>query len=83
MATREDYKITTDRSRTRFLPWAANMDKFFADVSKTKKKSDTVLEDAEASVTKALPKGVVLGKDGKPFVNTHLNSTLRELQYLT
>lgn len=44
------------------------MDKFFGDVQKTNKKPTAESEDPAAPEKKALPKGVVLGKDGKPYV---------------
>ena len=42
------------------------MDKFFSDVQKTNKKPAVEPEDPAAPEKKAIPKGVVLGKDGKP-----------------
>ncbi|CAD6572592.1 MAG: hypothetical protein ASARMPREDX12_005318 [Alectoria sarmentosa] len=42
------------------------MDKFFSDVQKKDRKHTTESEDPAAPEKKALPKGVVLGKDGKP-----------------
>ena len=45
------------------------MDKFFNDIQKTKKKPAATAaesDEPESSEKKALPKGVVLGKDGKP-----------------
>lgn len=42
------------------------MEKFFSDVQKTTKKPTPKSEDPAASEKKSLPKGVVLGKDGKP-----------------
>lgn len=44
------------------------MDKFFNDLQKANKKPTTDSEDTAAPEKKALPKGVVLGKDGKPYV---------------
>lgn len=44
------------------------MDKFFNDIQKTNKKPTADSEDTPAPEKKALPKGVVLGKDGKPYV---------------
>ncbi len=57
------------------------MDKFFNDVQKTNKKPTADPEDPAAPEKKALPKGVVLGKDGKPsvslspfpYLHTHCN----------
>ena len=43
-----------------------SMDKFFSDVQKKDRKHTTESEDPAAPEKKALPKGVVLGKDGKP-----------------
>ena len=51
---------------------AGEMDKFFSDVQKPKKQSEKGLfsdlksQDQDTPQKKALPKGVVLGKDGKP-----------------
>ena len=42
------------------------MDKFFNDVQRKNKKPTADAEDSEPPEKKALPKGVVLGKDGKP-----------------
>lgn len=42
------------------------MDKFFNDVQKANKKPAVESNDASPPEKKALPKGVVLGKDGKP-----------------
>ena len=42
------------------------MDKFFNDVQKANKKPTAESEDPAAPEKKAIPKGVVLGKDGKP-----------------
>lgn len=42
------------------------MDKFFNDIQKTNKRPPTESEEPAAPEKKALPKGVVLGKDGKP-----------------
>ena len=50
-----------------FLPWPiVAMDKFFNDVQKKNKKPTADAEDPESPEKKSLPKGVVLGKDGKP-----------------
>ena len=46
------------------------MDKFFTDVQKQQKKPATEsgdAKDAETPPKKTIPKGVVLGKDGKPY----------------
>ena len=48
------------------------MDKFFSDIQKTKQKppttdsEDTPAAAPEEKKSSSLPKGVVLGKDGKP-----------------
>lgn len=48
----------------------STMDKFFNDVQKANKKPAAESDDASPPEKKALPKGVVLGKDGKPCVDT-------------
>lgn len=42
------------------------MDKFFANVQKSKQSPGPELKSPDAEPKKAIPKGVVLGKDGKP-----------------
>ena len=42
------------------------MDRFFNDIQKANKKPATESEDPATPEKKAIPKGVVLGKDGKP-----------------
>ena len=44
------------------------MDKFFNGIQKTNQKPTADPEDPTAPEKKAIPKGVVLGKDGKPCV---------------
>ena len=50
------------------------MDKFFNDIQKKNKEPTPDSEDTATPEKKTLPKGVVLGKDGKPYV--HLLSHL-------
>ena len=51
---------------------AGDMDKFFSQIQKPKQQSESTApskpepQNQEAPQKKALPKGVVLGKDGKP-----------------
>lgn len=47
------------------------MDNFFSDVQKPKRQALSTPEKAEDGPKKALPKGVVLGKDGKPYAYLH------------
>ena len=60
------------------------MDKFFSSVQK---KSEAGAKDAtsdtatESKEKKTLPKGVVLGKDGKPYNSFHLSSLVPGLMH--
>jgi len=48
------------------LAVSSGMDKFFANVQKPKRNIPAESESPNAEPKKGLPKGIVLGKDGKP-----------------